>query len=68
MAEWITTKQAAEMSGYHVNHIRRLIRAGLIQAQKFGPTLQIDKRSLLTYTRTAEKSSDKRKGAKKKRG
>jgi excisionase family DNA binding protein len=64
MAEWITTKQAAELSGYHVNHIRRIVRAGLVSSQKFGPTLQIDRRSLLAYVKAAEKSDDARRGAK----
>ena len=66
MAEdWITTAEAAKLSGYHVNHIRRLVRTGEIQAQKFGPVLQVDRNSLLAYMRAAEKSSDKRRGAKK---
>ena len=68
MAEWITTAEAAQLSGYHVNHIRRLIRAGEIRAQKFGTTLQVDRRSLLAYIKAAEKSTDKRRGAKKKSG
>lgn len=63
--EWITTLEAARLSGYHVNHLRRLIRAGEIRAQKFGPILQVDRRSLLAYIRAAEKSNDKRRGAKK---
>ncbi len=63
--DWITTTEAAEISGYHVNHIRRLVRAGEIKAQKFGPILQIDRRSLLAYLSAAEKSGDKRRGAKK---
>jgi excisionase family DNA binding protein len=65
MAEWITTKQAAELSGYHANHIRRLIRTREIRAQKFGEVWQVDRRSLLAYVRNAEKSGDKRRRAKK---
>lgn len=63
--DWITTREASELSGYHVNHIRRLIRMGAIRAQKFGTTLQVDRRSLLAYVRNAEKSEDKRRGAKR---
>ena len=31
--EWLTTEQAAELSGYHPDHIRRLIRGGDLQAR-----------------------------------
>ncbi len=63
--EWITTREASEISGYHVNYIRQLVRVGAIRAQKFGTILQVDRRSLLAYVRNAEKSEDKRRGAKK---
>ncbi len=62
--QWITTLEAAELSGYHVNHLRRLIRAGDIKARKFGIVWQVDRASLLAYKRAAEKSEDKRRGAK----
>lgn len=66
MAEdWITTKQAAELSGYHPDHIRRIIRAGEVKARKFGIVWQVERASLLAYMRAAEKSGDKRWGAKK---
>ena len=63
-SKWITTVEAARLSGYHVNHIRRLIRLGLIRAQKFGPILQVDRRSLVAYLKAAESSGDGRRGAK----
>jgi excisionase family DNA binding protein len=67
MAEdWITTQQAAELSGYHPTYLRDLIRAGIIKARKFGPTWQIDRAAFLAYVSKAEKSEDKRRGAKKK--
>lgn len=62
--KWITTKEAAEISGYHVNHIRRLVRQKFIHAQKFGPILQISKQSLSEYLQAAQQSDDKRKGPK----
>jgi len=68
MAEdWITTAEAARLSGYHPTYLRDLIRAGGIKAQKFGPIWQIDRASLLVYMRAADKSADKRRGARKKR-
>ncbi len=64
--EWITTTEAAQLSGYHVNHIRRLIRDGTIKAKKFGYTLQVSRSSLLAYMRQAEQAEDKRWGARRK--
>ncbi len=67
MTEWITTQEAARVSGYHPDHLRELIREGKIKAQKFGIVWQVDRASLLAYIRNAEKSEDKRRGAKSKR-
>lgn len=65
MAEhWITTNEAEEISGYHINHIRRLIRQDRIVAKKFGPIWQVSKSSLLAYLATAEASDDNRWGPK----
>lgn len=64
-SQWITSKQAAEQSGYHPDHLRRLIRAGLVKGRKFGIVWQVDRVSLLAYVRAAEESEDKRRGAKK---
>ena len=61
---WLTTQEAADFSGYHVNYIRQIIRAKKIKARKFGPVWQGSKESLQTYLQTAEKSDDKRLGPK----
>lgn len=61
---WITTQQAADLSGYHVNHIRRLIRAGAITAQKVSIVWLIERQSLLDYIALTAESSDKRRGPK----
>ena len=61
MAEtWITTKEAAELSGYHPDHLRVLIREGKIRARKFGIVWQVDRASLLAYVKAAEKMGAKR--------
>jgi excisionase family DNA binding protein len=62
--DWITTTDAAEMSGYHVNHIRRLIRAGDIEARKFGTIWQVNRHSFESFLEKANQSSDKRWGPK----
>lgn len=61
---WITTSQAAEISGYHPEHLRRLIRAKAIEAQKFGIVWQINKQSLIDYLSQAENIDDQRWGPK----
>ncbi|MBK9050862.1 MAG: helix-turn-helix domain-containing protein [Chloroflexi bacterium] len=60
--EWITSKEAVELSGYHPDHLRRLIRAGEINGRKFGIVWQISRESLLAYLKQAEESTDKRRG------
>ena len=61
MAEqWITTREAAEISGYHLTHISWLIKKGHLKARKFGAVWQVDRASLTAYCRKAEKSGDKR--------
>jgi excisionase family DNA binding protein len=62
--EWLTTAEAAELSGYHKIHLRRLLRAGKVKGKKFGPTWQVSRQSLLDYIEAAERSKDKRRGPK----
>jgi hypothetical protein len=63
--EWITIREAAEISGYHIEHVRRLIRADRVKARKFATVWQVDRRSLLAYLSKAEKIG-KRRGPKHK--
>jgi len=46
---WISVSEAAQISGYHPEHIRRIIREGKIKAQKFSIVWQVDKSSLTEY-------------------
>ena len=61
---WLTVTQAAVVTGYHPEHLRELIRDGKIEARKFGPLWQVNRNSLMTYLRAAEKSKDGRRGPK----
>ena len=63
-SDWITTAEAAELSGYHVEYIRELIRNGAIAAVKKGNAWWIDRKALLGYVKAAEKAKDRRWGAK----
>jgi excisionase family DNA binding protein len=60
--DWITTNEAADLSGYHVNYIRQLIRRGAIHARKFGTIWQVSQSSLEAYVESATKSEDGRHG------
>ena len=62
--EWLTVYQAAEVSGYSAEYVRRLLRQGKISSQKFLTVWQISKSSLLAYIREAQKTPDKRWGPK----
>ena len=60
--EWITVQEAADLSGYHPEYLRLLIREGKLDARKFGSVWAINKKALLSYRMIAEKSDDGRQG------
>ncbi len=64
MADWISVEEAAELSGYNVQHIRRLIRTKQVTAEKKGLMWWVDRKSLLDYLKDAKKSDDQRRGPK----
>ena len=45
-SEWMTTAEAAELTGYHMAHIRRLIRGGQIKGAKFGRDWMVSRESV----------------------
>jgi excisionase family DNA binding protein len=47
--KWITTTEAAEISGYHVKYVRRLVKEGRISGVKRGRDWWIDKASVEAY-------------------
>ncbi len=60
MPQWITTAEAARISGYHPKHVRRLVIAGGVKGQRFGRAWQVDRVSLLAYVRKVGKIGAKR--------
>lgn len=58
--DWITVREAANLSGYHIEHIRRLIRTGEIQARKFATVWQVERIALLAYLDRAKAKGEKR--------
>lgn len=59
MTNWISVTEAAQLFDYHPDHLRELIRAGKINAQKFADVWQIDQASLANYIQQARKKSEK---------
>jgi excisionase family DNA binding protein len=68
MTVWITTREAAALTGYNTEYIRQMIRARKITAQKRGRDWWVDHKSLLTYMRraTVSQTQDRRHGARTK--
>lgn len=60
MADWITTTEAARLTGYHPDYIRKLIRGGKVNARKFGIVWQVDRGSLMAHARKVERLGEKR--------
>jgi len=52
--EWITTKEAAELTGYNLEYIRRMIRGGVIAAEKKGRDWWVDRASIEAYAEEME--------------
>ncbi|MCA9925541.1 MAG: helix-turn-helix domain-containing protein [Anaerolineales bacterium] len=63
-SEWITTAEAAEISGYDREYIRRLVRKKKIVSQKFGTIWQINRESFLQYLIDSQSATDQRWGPK----
>ncbi|OQY99605.1 MAG: hypothetical protein B6D41_00850 [Chloroflexi bacterium UTCFX4] len=60
MAEWLSVKEAAELAGYHIQHIRLLIRKGEIKAKKIVIVWQVNRASLMAYLKRTEDLGNRR--------
>ena len=58
--DWITTREAAKLSGYNAEHIREMIRKGRIKGRKYFVVWQVSKSSFLSYLRMQERRGEKR--------
>ena len=54
-SEWITTKEAATLTGYEPAHIRYLARKGTIKGKKFGRDWMISRSSVAAYVAEAKR-------------
>jgi excisionase family DNA binding protein len=66
-SEWLSVSEAAILSGYHPEYIRRLIRDGEIEGRKFSIVWQVRRESLNAYIDSAKSKDDKRFTPKRKR-
>ena len=55
MTQWLTVQEAAELSGYHPDYVRQLVRSKKVNAKKFSIVWMVDRSSLLKYIRDQEK-------------
>lgn len=65
MTQFITTREGEELTGFTKEHIARLVRAGKVVGKRFGQAWQVDKESLLEYTKQAQRNNDGRYGPRK---
>jgi excisionase family DNA binding protein len=49
--EMLNAEAAARFLGYHTEHLRRIIRKGVIKALRFGNSLAISRQELERYQR-----------------
>lgn len=64
--EWVTTSEAAGISGYHPERLRELIRDKKIVAVKKGNAWWVDRASLVAFVKAAKQMDDRRHGPKRK--
>jgi len=58
----ITVQAAAEVTGYNIQYLRRMLRYGALEGVKIGQIWLIDMESLLAYLERVESTSDRRYG------
>ena len=56
--DWVTTQEAAELSGDNVNYILQLLQAYKLYGRKWGQSWQVSRQSLRDYLATAKKQPD----------
>lgn len=62
LSDYLSIIDAAEVSGYREQYLRRMSRAGRLKATKIGHFWLIEKASLEAYMRLAHSSNDSRYG------
>ncbi len=60
----LTVQEAAEVSGYNAQYLRRLLRDCKLEGVKIGQMWLVDKAALDSYIEKAQNSTDQRFGSK----
>ena len=60
--KYISVQAAAEVTGYNIQYLRRLLRSGTLEGIKIGQIWLIEMQSLETYLQQVESTSDRRCG------
>ena len=58
----VTVNTAAEVTGYNIQYLRRLLRSGTLEGIKIGQIWLIEMQSLEMYLQHTESTSDRRCG------
>ena len=64
--DWITSAEAVKLTGYHIEHLRELVRDGKVIARKWGREWMVSRQSLLVYLQSME-ARGRRRGPKPQR-
>lgn len=59
MNDWITTEEAAELTGYRMEYVRQLAREKKVDSKKFGHAVMISRESIMNHKEEVEKKSGK---------
>jgi len=62
--KYFSVQAAAELTGYNIQYLRRLLRSGKLEGIKIGQLWLIEMQSLETYLQHVETTSDRRCGPK----
>lgn len=57
---WLTVKDAANLSNYHPERVRELIRDGKVSAKKFGSVWAVNRESILEYVKQMQQRGERR--------
>ena len=60
--KYVTVQAAAEVTGYNIQYLRRLMRSGTLEGIKIGQIWLIEMEFLESYLQTIETTSDRRCG------
>jgi len=60
----VTVQAAAEVTGYNIQYLRRLLRSGMLEGIKIGQIWLIEMQSLEMYLKHIDSTSDRRCGQK----